>query len=494
MTDQNNEKEPLLDSDSNYHGSFTEKCCSTRYKVGFLGSLGTAALCSMRVTMSIAIVSMVEQQPELDLGSYNQDCPKPTIVVMANHSRHEKFDWTRVQQTYVLTAPFYGYLISQIPGAYLSSIIGGKVVFGYGTLIRAILFILNPPIAFLGVQWLILSRVLEGVMVGLTQPALNHVVARWAPKLERSYFSGFSYAGASFGPVVAYPFVGYLCSLEFFGFGGWVLSFIIIGSISIFWSLLWIFTVYECPEDDPTITESERLYITKSTEIHNSNKHAIPWRKIATSVPVYGFVISFTTQDIINYVISSTLPTYLANVLNLKVSNDGLLSSLPWICCFFGTVVASSGTDHLRQKNLVSTTLVRKLNEVISAILPSVCLVLAGYAGCDASLVVSLISIAMFFFGFHFVGSTCNNLDIAPYFAGTVYAIANTFGTVSGILMPLVMEAITKDDVHSKQLWLYCFYAIGASSTFGVLCYLVMGSGEAQSWGNPQEEDVDTEP
>ena len=155
------------------------------YKVALLGSLETAALCSMRVTISIAIVSMVEQKPVVDPNPYNQRCSKPARVswqVPAMKSLTGQDLWN----TYVLTASLYGYLISQIPGAYLSSIIGGEAVFGYATLIRSVLFMLNPPIAFLGVQWLILSNVLEGALAGLTPTAVNHVVARWASNLERS--------------------------------------------------------------------------------------------------------------------------------------------------------------------------------------------------------------------------------------------------------------------------------------------------------------------
>lgn len=64
---------------------------------------------------------------------------------------------------WVLSAFFYGYLISHIPGGLLAQRVGGKWVFGLGVLITAILTTLTPFAADTSVWLLVALRVLEGL-------------------------------------------------------------------------------------------------------------------------------------------------------------------------------------------------------------------------------------------------------------------------------------------------------------------------------------------
>ena len=201
---------------------------------------------------------------------------------------------------------------------------------------------------------------------------------------------------------------------------------------------------------------------------------------------MYGILISFMTLYVIDYAITSSLPLYLSNVLNFEIGQNGLTCSLPWFCCFLGALAASHFADHLRQTNRVTTTVIRKTNQLIAATLPAAFLTLAGYSGCQSSLVVFFLSLAMFFFAFHYAGACANCLDLAPEFSGTIFAIANTFGSLPGILTPLLVDKMTQQNVHSKILWLRCFYVLAAISISGGLAFLVLGSGNVQPWGNPQ--------
>ena len=64
---------------------------------------------------------------------------------------------------WVLSSFYYGYLITQIPGGYLSDIFGAKHVFGIGILVTSLLTLLTPLAAQLGIVSLIVLRVLEGI-------------------------------------------------------------------------------------------------------------------------------------------------------------------------------------------------------------------------------------------------------------------------------------------------------------------------------------------
>lgn len=62
----------------------------------------------------------------------------------------------------LLGAFFFGYLFTQVPGGYLSGLCGGSRFLGGGVLGTAILTILTPLAAQLGVNWLFALRALEG--------------------------------------------------------------------------------------------------------------------------------------------------------------------------------------------------------------------------------------------------------------------------------------------------------------------------------------------
>ena len=80
----------------------------------------------------------------------------------------------------------------------------------------------------------------------------------------------------------------------------------------------------------------------------------------------------------------------------------------------------------------ISTTAIRKINAFLGSLFPGLFLVLAGYAECNATVAITFIVLAMVFFGANWSGYNCNNLDIAPNFAGVLYSITNTFATVPG--------------------------------------------------------------
>jgi ACS family sodium-dependent inorganic phosphate cotransporter-like MFS transporter 5 len=73
------------------------------------------------------------------------------------------FDWSPSLQGTILSAFFYGYVVTQIPGGYLSGRFGGKWFFGIGVLTTGIFTLLTPIAAQTNVYLFIVLRVLEGI-------------------------------------------------------------------------------------------------------------------------------------------------------------------------------------------------------------------------------------------------------------------------------------------------------------------------------------------
>ena len=438
MSSRDGETQSL--SGDNYHSSLPGKLFSTRYKIALLGFLGYVLLFAMRASISVAIVAMVANQ-KADNSSFSENCPENSMNKSAEQIQTEKllvddqplegkFDWTSTQQAYVLAAFFYGNCMLQFCGGYFASKFGGKHLYGFGFLIRAILFMLNPLIAYLGVQVLIIVKITEGVIEAVTMPAFHHLTSRWAPKFERSIFAGLAISGFAFGTMFGQLIAGILCSFRFLN--GWPLVFLLLGFLGFIWFGLWMYTAYNSPDKHPRISESEREFINKFTQVDDNKKHKIPWKSIATSPRFIGLLFGHMAQNTICYGIMTSLPLYLSNVLNFDIQGDGFFSAVPWLCCFLGVISSSQLTDFLRRRKYVTTTFIRKSNQITGCVIPAIFLASAGYSGCNATLAVSFITVGMYLFGFAYSGCYCNHLDIAPYFAGTLFGITNTFAVMPG--------------------------------------------------------------
>lgn len=84
----------------------------------------------------------------------------------------------------------------------------------------------------------------------------------------------------------------------------------------------------------------------------------------------------------------------------------------------------------------------------------------ASYAGCDRIVVVAMFTVAMGFMGTFYCGMKVNALDLAPNYAGTLMAIVNGIGAVSGIITPYLIGALTEDVSCMKFLFIQFFYRL----------------------------------
>jgi len=277
-----------------------------------------------------------------------------------------------------------------------------------------------------------------------------------------------------------------MCTLSLFG--GWPLGFYANGALAVVWYIGWCLLIHDSPDTHPRITEEERLHIKANIE-SDSKPASVPWLKILTCGPFYGLLANQVCSNFINYGIMSCLPQYLSHVLNFDISSNGVLSALPWLCCWVSIQLFSNLTDILRKKEIFSTTVIRKINSFIGSFLPGTFLILAGYAKCDSTIAVTFIVIAMFFFGANWSGYNCNNLDIAPNYAGVLFSMTNTVATIPGFVAPTVVDWLTKEDVHSEELWRHVFFVFAGVGCFGGSMFILFASGEVQPWAATSESD-----
>lgn len=74
-----------------------------------------------------------------------------------------RYNWTATEQSYLLGAFFWGYLVTTLPGGTLSEWLGGKRVTTYSMGLSAILTAVVPLLAGFSVWIIFIVRLLTGV-------------------------------------------------------------------------------------------------------------------------------------------------------------------------------------------------------------------------------------------------------------------------------------------------------------------------------------------
>ncbi|XP_051157949.1 putative inorganic phosphate cotransporter isoform X5 [Leptopilina boulardi] len=461
-------------------------CCFNipqRWVFAVMGFLALFIAYAMRVCLSIAITEMVI--PQTDNGTKTEEgtCPIDKNDPPKESTVGGTYAWDEETQGIILSSFYWGYVVTHLPGGMLAESFGGKYSLGLGILSTAI-FTLVTPVA---VEWkgstaLIVLRILMGLGEGTTFPALNAMLAQWTPPEERSKIGSMVFAGAQLGTVFATTLSGLILHYSTMG---WPAVFYVFGAIGILWFLIWIFICYNNPSEHPFISEGELKYLQDRLSAHTHKKPPpVPWKHLLTSVPVWALIAAQIGHDWGFFTMVTDLPKYMSDVMKYPIKSNGYLSSLPYLCMWFCSIVTSWLADWMITSNMMSRTNVRKLGTTIASIGPGLFIIGASYSGCDRTNVVVLFTLGMTLMGTFYPGMKVNALDLSPNYSGTLMALVNGIGALTGIITPLIVGALT----HNKSLteWRTVFWIVLVVFIITNIIFIVYASGEVQDWNDPE--------
>ncbi|XP_053390383.1 uncharacterized transporter slc-17.2-like isoform X2 [Mercenaria mercenaria] len=351
-----------------------------------------------------------------------------------------EFTWTKRTQSFVLSGYYYGYMMSQIPGGWLSERFGGKHVIGTCIGITSTLTLLIPAMARTSAYMVVVARVLMGLSTGASTPGWYMLTGVWALPHERSRFSGAIWFGSVFGIVLGYSSAGFLCAHGFDN--GWASVFYVHGLIGYLFVACWLYIVYSSPKQHPRISEAERKLL-------EGNIH-IPIEKQA----------------------------------------NGIYSSLPFLTMMVAITLAATLADLIRSKQFLKVTTIRKLFQVTGLLGVAAFVLIPGYLDCSLrEIVIVCLCLCTFFESVGCVGGhTCVAVDISPRYASIIFGISNAIASIPGILAPLMVAELTKNQTSAE--WRIVFYIAAAVSVFAAVIFGVFASSELAPWEERKKTDV----
>nr|CAD7257660.1 unnamed protein product [Timema shepardi] len=386
-----------------------------------LAFFGFINMSILRINLSIAILAMTSKYPVITNNG-------TTIYV-------QDFDFNPQTKGFILSAFFYGYMVTQIPGGWLATRMGGHKLYGAGIGVTALFTVLTPFIAQVHIYFLIATRVIEGLCEGFTNSSIEYIWAQWVPPLERNRLMGFAFIGTPLGTVTAMSMSGIIAT-----YLGWQAVFFITGSFALVWTLAWWIIVYDEPENDPRITLEELTHIRnclgKRSNLKKRQEIVFPWCKMLTSLPIWAGVTVIFVMTWNYHTLGTQMPTFLSDVLGFDIKKAGLFSSMPYLVMAIYAPFACSAADWILEKQLLSVT-----NSL-----------------------------------YHI--SSVNHLDLAPPYASLLTGLAHTMSSVSGILATTLNGYVVRN--KSSEEWTVLFSISGGICFFGAIFYGVFGSGELQ--------------
>jgi ACS family sodium-dependent inorganic phosphate cotransporter len=408
-----------------------------RYTVIGLFFLSTVICYIDRVNVSVAIIPMAR-----DLG------------------------YSPSTQGLVLSAFFWGYIVSQLLGGWMADRFGGKAVLAFGVACWSLATFLTPVGAALSFPLLLCARALLGVGEGVNFPAIHSLAARWAPARERARALALSYTGIFLGTVLAL-----LASPPLILKYGWPTVFYISGALGALWLAAWAVKGGNGPEDARGVSVAE-LDLILSDRPALTRPQSIPWAAIIRERAVWAIVLAHVCNNWGFYILLLWLPTYLHRALHVPVERVGEYSLVPWAATFVVGNLAGWLSDAMRARGW-SVTAVRKtiqtggfaLGAMPLLFLPGVTSPAAAIALITLSACCGAMSLAAF---------GINHLDVGPSYAGILMGISNTAATVPGI----VGVAATGFILELTGSFSAVFYLTAAVYLIGLTGYLAWASGE----------------
>ncbi len=271
-----------------------------------------------RINLSIAIVKMAGKNSGSNVSSdiCIQDNSNNNDVDNDGANDQPDYQWSQAERGDLLGCYYYGYVCTQILGAWLSTKFGFKYLLLGATFVTSLITIFTPFLADAGYGWIFAARIVMGFFHGVTFPLLQGCWSVWGPPLERSKLIAIYVAGNSVGTTLIFPLGGFIAGSSL----GWRSIFYFTGGSGIIWCILWFFLAYDSPAKHPRISKSERDYIERSILEQQANVSSvqngpIPWKGLFTSKVGWSVACAHLASNWAVYQMNTLLPTYLSDVL-----------------------------------------------------------------------------------------------------------------------------------------------------------------------------------
>jgi len=192
--------------------------------------------------------------------------------------------------------------------------------------------------ADLGINWVIVLRVLQGICQGGFYPSQTAMWGRIASEDQRTILSGITLSMCLCGNMVSNALTGFLCTVY-----SWEHTFYFYGLISIAWTILWHVCNRDISNEDidrfpygicekkDECDEEKLLMAAHPPDPGDLAETKIPWGRLLKSRHFWVATYGHLCYGILANVMIVALPKYIYQVHGFATNVNGFISSLPFL-------------------------------------------------------------------------------------------------------------------------------------------------------------------
>jgi len=371
----------------------------------------------------------------------------------------QEFGLTATQLGIVFSAFAYPYAAMQIIGGWCADRFGPRIVLTVLSIIWAVATILCG-FAW-GVTSLLIFRFILGIGEGGAFPTATRAFTFWLPATERGFAQGITHSFARLGGAVTPPIVLGISMIY-----GWRESFIILGVISLAWTVLYVWYFRDTPiQKGVSERELNEIAIdTRKMRFSPSVTKKTPWVEMIRKMWLVTFVDFCYGWSL--WVFLTWLPSYLKDARGFDLKQLALFTSLPLMAGVIGDTLGGVVSDQIL-KRTGNLKLARRLMLVIG-MGGSLVFILPVVSVSDPIMAVALLSASFFFLELTNAVLWSLPIDIAGAYAGTAGGMMNTGFGVAGMISPIVFGYL----VETTGNYQVPFFVSAALLGVGVLASL----------------------
>lgn len=375
----------------------------------------------------------------------------------------------------VLSAFFWGYVLTQIPGGWVADRIGPRVLVCVALVIWGITSVLTGLADSVG--WLIVLRVLLGLAEGVVWPAFTVLISRWFPAGERGRATNLSLLALPASAVVAAPLGGWMIDVW-----NWQTMFVLQGLPPFVLAAVAWWLLRDDPADDPLLATSERDYILAHRSSARAPKTSLLRALTRPAVLVLALVYFLWLTGF--YSFGLWLPTIVDQMTDTGIGMVGLLSAIPFVIAMGAMVVNARASDKSRRSTAYFI--------VVPFVIGGIGLIVGPYiseAVLPQFLLLTIVGIGVYaafgpWWGWVIRHAPANQ-------TGPVNGLVNLGGNFGGVAGPVMVGAAAAGGAAVNGLYILGFFMIAAAVLATVLA--LRGTDrhtQAEHTGSESEQDA----
>lgn len=254
-------------------------------------------------------------------------------IAVAAPALQEQLHITTQQYSYIIAAYSACYTVMQPIAGYFLDLLGTRM--GYALFAIAWSLIGMTTALVSGWAGLAIVRGAVGAAEAAMIPAGLKACSEWFPAKERSIAVGYFNMGTSLGAMLAPPLVVWAIM-----FHSWQFAFIMIGVLSLIWSISWL-VLYRRPEEQKHLGEEEHKYILDGQEAkhHINNAQKMSAWQIMCTRQFWGIALPRFLAEPAWGTFSAWIPLFMLKAYGFNLKEIAMFVWLPWVFADVGCIV-----------------------------------------------------------------------------------------------------------------------------------------------------------